>query len=174
MWIQKSTRSLLKLLWKSFDLPYWELLKYFWNISYRLFRERTFSEKSHFSPPLIWLRVRMVKFEFVCLYFCICVFLVFPCVIVFVFEAYLCICIIFRLHLLLTLLLSSPASIYRQTLAQCADSLPLPIYNQLSPAGRYLLAVFRSVHPIFLYWNEIIMNEITSTKINFLETSEKN
>ena len=38
----------------------------------------------------------------VCQYFCICVFLVFPCVFcvfVFVFEAYLCICII---HLLLT------------------------------------------------------------------------
>ena len=72
----------------------------------------------------------------VCLYFCICVFLVFPCVFVFVFEAYLCIFSIFRLHLLLTLLLSSPASIYRQTLAQCRS---LFIINS-HPLQMYLLA----------------------------------
>ena len=135
---------------------------------------RLFQEISFFSSSDLAQTANSNICICVCLYFCICVFLVFPCVFVIVFEAYLCISIIFRLHLLLTLLLSSPAGIYRQTLAQCADSLPLPIYNQLSPAGRYLLAVFRSVHPIFLYWNEIIMNEITSTKINFLETSEKN
>ena len=35
----------------------------------------------------------------VCFYFCICVFLVFLCVFLFVFQAYLCIFISFRLHL---------------------------------------------------------------------------
>ena len=81
LWFQRSARRLPKnlssscwgghSLWRSFDLPHWELLKYLWNISYVLFRERTFSEKYNFSPPLIWLRVPMVKFVFVCLYFCI-------------------------------------------------------------------------------------------------------
>ena len=62
-------------------------------------------------------------------------------VFVFVFQAYLCICIIFRLHLLLTLLLSSKAGIYRQSLPQCADSLPLPVYNQLSSAAKVIFGL---------------------------------
>ena len=37
-----------------------------WNISQGLFRVVTFSEKSHFSPPLIWLRVPMVKYVLGC------------------------------------------------------------------------------------------------------------
>ena len=90
----------------------------------------------------------------VCLYFCICVFLVFPCVFVFVFQAYLCISSIFRLHLLLALLLSSPAGIYRQTLAQCADS--LPFINQLQPGPlnmKKLSSYFDFSIYIYIYWD---------------------
>ena len=30
------------------------------------------------------------------------------------------------------------------------------------PLQKYFLALFSNLHPVFLYWNEIIMNEITS------------
>ena len=44
------------------------------------------------------------------------------------------------------------------TECMCADSQPLPFYNKLLRAGRYLLAVFSNLDPIFLYWKKIIMN----------------
>ena len=47
----------------------------------------------------------------------------------------------------------SPHQDQRQTFTECmcADSQPLPFYNKLSRAGRYLLAVFSNLDPIFLY-----------------------
>ena len=116
---------------KSFVLARWELLKVFRSKSNGHFRENTFLRKSYFFSSSDLAKTADSEIcIYVCLYFCNCVFLVFlclSCAFVFVFEAYLCISSIFRLHLLLALLLSSPAGIYRQTPAQCAETHPLPL-----------------------------------------------
>ena len=118
-----------------------------------IFREMTFSEKISFFSSSDLAKTPNSDICFcVCPYFCICVFLVFPCVIVFVFQVYLCISIIFRLHLLLTLLLSSPAGIYRQTLAQLAA----PFINQLQPGPlnmKKLSSYFDFSIYIYIYWD---------------------
>ena len=114
-----------------------------------VFPRGLFDEKSNISPPLIWLRVPMAKFVFVCV--CIVFYLCISCL-----SMCNCICIwsvFVWFHHQASPAAHSPPLLTSRHLPANASAVrwqfAAPFINQLKPAWRYFRAYLRILTPFF-------------------------